>query len=145
MANNTLYFKHPITSENCQTPLGFSWTVLIFGYIPPIFRRDWKWAGLIFLTGTILSLILFIFVPIPGAIFFWVNLFFAFTYNKLHIKDLVNKGFHVSGAKTGQLSEIVSSFNFEIPIMENQNTNSSITDKVVEKTDNEDKSMSAEQ
>ena len=129
MANNTLYFKHPITSEKRQTPLGFSWTVLIFGFIPPIFRGDWKWAGLIFLTGTILSLILFIFVPIPGAIFFWVNLFFAFTYNKLHIKDLVNKGFQVSGAKTGQLSEIVSSFNFEIPIMENQNTNSSIDDR----------------
>jgi hypothetical protein len=129
MANNTLYFKHPITSENRQTPLGFSWTVLIFGFIPPIFRGDWKWAGLILLIAVILQLLLFLFLPIPGMIMAFVYLFFAFTYNKLHIKDLVNKGFHVSGAKTGQLSEIVSSFNFEIPIMENQNTNSSIDER----------------
>ena len=46
MAYTTITFKHPVTTEMKQAPVGFSWTTFFFGLFPAMFRSDWKWAGI---------------------------------------------------------------------------------------------------
>ena len=60
-------------------PTGFSWTTIFFGCLPALFRTDWKYA-----------LILFI---IQICTYGLGNMIFAFFYNKLHLKDLMEKGY----------------------------------------------------
>lgn len=65
-----------ITKE-CK--LGFSWTMLFFGLLVPLFRGDGKWAGL--------SLLISILTCGLG----W--LVFPFIYNKKYIETLLEKGY----------------------------------------------------
>lgn len=60
---------------------GFSWTVLLFGFFPALFRSDWKWAVIIFLCNWVFWL--------PACIFF------AIKYNELYVKDLMQQGYKV--------------------------------------------------
>jgi hypothetical protein len=69
-----------------NSAIGFSWTMLLFGFFPPLFRNDRKWALIVFLIN--LSTNFFI----PGSVFV-SGLFFGFAYNKLHLNDLMNLGF----------------------------------------------------
>lgn len=67
------------TGQYKTAPVGFSWTTLFFGCFPSLFRGDWKWAAIQFGLA-------------------WITLGFSwlvmpFFYNKLHLKDLLNKGF----------------------------------------------------
>jgi hypothetical protein len=62
-----------------QRKVGFSWTTFFFGFFPAIFRGDWKWAIIQF---------------IAACITFGVSsIVFCFIYNKLHINDLLEKGY----------------------------------------------------
>lgn len=71
--------KHKDTGSLTQTKLGFSWTTFFFGFFPALFRGDWKWA-----------LIQFILVCVTWGI---SSIIFCFIYNKLYIKDLLEKGY----------------------------------------------------
>lgn len=64
-----------------QAPLGFSWTTLLFGGFPALFRQDW-------LTGILV---------IIGCMFTWgiVGIIMAFIYNKMYAKALFNKGYWI--------------------------------------------------
>lgn len=67
--------------------LGFSWTTFFFGLFVPLIRGDLKWAGILLL----LDLLVGSFTMGIGA---WVvNLIFAFVYNRLYVRDLVEKGY----------------------------------------------------
>ena len=59
--------------------VGFSWTTFFFGFLPPLFRGDWKWS-LIMLVASSITLGL-------------SNLVFPFFYNKVYIRDLLEKGY----------------------------------------------------
>lgn len=60
--------------------VGFSWTVLFFGFLVPLFRGDWKWTA-IMLACSLLTVGL-------------ANIIFAFTYNKAYTRSmLVEQGF----------------------------------------------------
>jgi len=61
-----------------EIKLGFSWTMLFFGFFVPLIRGDWKWA--------IISLIASAFTV--GIC--W--LVFPFVYNKIYIKDKIEHG-----------------------------------------------------
>lgn len=61
-----------------QVKLGFSWTMLFFGIFVPLFRGDFKW----FLITLLASLV--------TCGFAW--LVFPFIYNKIYIKELIEKG-----------------------------------------------------
>lgn len=61
-----------------QVKVGFSWTMLFFGFFVPLIRGDWKW--------TIISLLIGVFTC--GI----ANLVLAFIYNKIYIKDLIESG-----------------------------------------------------
>jgi hypothetical protein len=81
MAYTTITFEHPETNAVRVAPVGFSWTVLFFGFFPPLIRSDWKY-GLIILAAALISI---------G----WSNLIFSFIYNRLYIEELVDQGYLV--------------------------------------------------
>jgi|GEM_PF-534076 len=62
-----------------EAPTGFSWTTLVFGFIPAFMRGDIKW-------GIIMLLV----AMVTGGISWLV---FPFIYNKIYIKSLLTEGF----------------------------------------------------
>jgi hypothetical protein len=59
--------------------VGFSWTTLFFGFLPTLFREDWKWCAIE------------IVLAIVTCGISWLA--FPFIYNKLYIKTLLGKGY----------------------------------------------------
>lgn len=59
--------------------LGYSWTTLLFGCFPALFRGDWKWFFIILIANMVT-------VNISTIVF-------SFLYNKIYINDLLEKGF----------------------------------------------------
>ena len=104
MACATIAFENPHTGETKEAPVGFSWTVFFFGFFPPIFRNDWKWA-----------LIILVFALITWGL---SSLVFMFIYNKLYIKDLISAGFKVKSVETGTINEITKSLEINLPLLE---------------------------
>lgn len=76
-----VYLKHDSGMVK-EVKIGFSWTTFFFGIFPALFRGDWKWAGIMFICN-LLSY---------GV----ATMIFAFFYNKLYIKDLLEKGWKPS-------------------------------------------------
>ena len=69
--------------------VGFSFTVFFFGFFVPLFRGDWKWAGIMAISS-------FVAAAVTYGIGAWVVLFiFAIKYNEWHINDLKEKGYRV--------------------------------------------------
>jgi hypothetical protein len=81
MAFAVVNFKNPHNGQMREAPVGFSWTLLIFGCFLAMFRSDWKWA-----------VIMFIIAILTGGLS-W--LFFPFVYNKIYIKELIKQGYKV--------------------------------------------------
>ncbi|OXS57644.1 hypothetical protein B1A99_16440 [Cohnella sp. CIP 111063] len=70
-----------------QAKLGFSWTTFFFGFFPALFRGDLKWAAIMFITACAFG----VFTLGFGA---WVpGIIFSFIYNKMYIKELLEKGY----------------------------------------------------
>ncbi|CDN41403.1 MULTISPECIES: hypothetical protein [Paenibacillus] len=68
--------------------VGFSWTTFFFGFFPALFRGDLKWAVIMFVASVAVG----IFTLGFGA---WVpGIIFSFIYNKMYIKELLEKGYH---------------------------------------------------
>lgn len=70
-----------------EVKIGFSWTTLFFGLFVPLVRGDIKWALIMF------GIALLAGVPTYGIGSFISNLVFAFIYNKLYVRDLLEKGY----------------------------------------------------
>lgn len=67
--------------------VGFSWTTFFFGFFPALFRGDLKWATIMFITALVFGIFTFgLGAWIPGIIF-------SFIYNKMYIKELLEKGY----------------------------------------------------
>lgn len=78
--------RHP-NGKVKQIKVGFSWTVLFFGFFPPLFRGDFKWAAIIFVIEVVTGVL-------SLGIGAWVTcIIFGFLYNKMNIKELLQKGF----------------------------------------------------
>jgi hypothetical protein len=70
-----------------EVKVGFSWTTFFFGFFPALFRGDLKWAVIMFITAVAVGIFTFgIGAWVPGIIF-------SFVYNKIFIKDLLDKGY----------------------------------------------------
>jgi len=80
MAFTTVYLTNGV--EIKKAPVGFSWTVLFFGGWPCLFRQDWLW-GVLLIVASILTYGL-------------AGLVCSFFYNKVYIKNLLNKGYTFS-------------------------------------------------
>ena len=75
---------HVIVSNGVKiktAPVGFSWTVLFFGFFPPLFRCDWLWAIIILLANLLTY-------GIGGIVL-------AFLYNKFYLKSLLSNGYWI--------------------------------------------------
>lgn len=70
-----------------EVKVGFSWTTFFFGFFPALFRGDLKWAAIMF----IVSLALAAFTLGIGTWVSWIV--FSFVYNKIYIKELIEKGY----------------------------------------------------
>lgn len=104
MAFTSVVFKNPNTGAMKEAPIGFSWTVFFFGFIPPLFRGDIKWAAIMFLLACFT--------------FGLSNLVFMFIYNKLYVRDLIGAGFKAQSIASGDLSYASAKVGMEIPRLE---------------------------
>ena len=104
MAYTSIMFENPNTGAIKEAPVGFSWTVLFFGFFPPLFRGDWKWAVIML----ILALITF---NLSGLVF-------MFIYNKIYIKDLIGSGFKAKSIATGDMEFAAGKLGIQIPKLE---------------------------
>ena len=83
MAYATLSLENPRTGQIRHAPVGFSWTTLFFGPIPAIMRGHWTLAvaiGILALMTAVVS-----------------DVVFAFIYNKMYVRHLVDDGFKATG------------------------------------------------
>ena len=86
MDKKAIKLKHPKSGIVREVPIGFSWTSLFFGPFVPIFRGDALWAiAAILLTG------------LTGSIFHFI---FPFIYNKIHLRELLYKGYEPAEAES---------------------------------------------
>ncbi|MBM7602369.1 hypothetical protein JOC75_000339 [Metabacillus crassostreae] len=77
-----------------EVKIGFSWTTFFFGFIPALIRGDLKWAAIMFITAVVAGAVTLGFGAwIPGIIF-------SFVYNKVYIKDLLEKGYRPADDQT---------------------------------------------
>jgi hypothetical protein len=77
-----------------EVKIGFSWTTFFFGFFPALFRGDLKWAAIMFITACLAGVFTLGFGAwIPGIIF-------SFVYNKINIKDLLEKGYRPADEQT---------------------------------------------
>lgn len=85
-----------------EVKVGFSWTTLLFGFFPSLFRGHWNWAVMIFvvqfLVGAFLGF-LDIRIDLGGMdivfdIVSWVpSVVFGLVVNKHYIEHLIEKGY----------------------------------------------------
>ena len=80
------------TNEIRKSATGFSFTMLFWGFFPPLFRSDRKWAIIVFIVNLASNAV------IPGAVFI-TGIIFGVTYNKTHLNELMNQGFVPQGDK----------------------------------------------
>jgi len=80
-----------------EAPIGFSWTTLFFCLFVPLIRGDLKMAMILLMLVVLVSYLTDGYGSyIPGIIF-------AFTYNKMYIKSLLEKGYKADNEETQQL------------------------------------------
>jgi hypothetical protein len=103
MAYTKIVFENPNTGHIKEAPVGFSWTVLFFGFFPPLFRGDWKWAIIMLLLALLTA----------G----FSGLVFMFIYNKLYIKDLIGSGFKAKSVETGTIDQVSQQLGINLPLL----------------------------
>ena len=103
MAFTKLIMKNPHTGEIREAPVGFSWTVLLFGFLPPLFRSDWKNAVIMFIVGMMT--------------FSLSNFVFMFIYNKMYLKELIAKGFALQSTPYPDLHELQNKLGIDLPTL----------------------------
>jgi hypothetical protein len=89
MAHGKITLINPLTDEIKTVPVGYSWTVLFWGFFPPLFRQDWKNFGILAATLIVTGLMMLAFIPV---------IIFSFIYNdKMCLKTLLENGWKIKG------------------------------------------------
>lgn len=96
MSKAKFILKNPRTGSIKAAPVGFSWTVLLFGFLVPVYRKDWLWA------------ILMLILEIPT--FGLASVPFAFFYNKIYIKSLFRRGYTYFSSQGRIERKVVNSY-----------------------------------
>ena len=104
MAYTKITFENPVSGQIREAPIGFSWTVLFFGFFPPLFRGDWKWAVIMFFLAMLTMGI--------------SNLVFMFIYNNFYVKDLIGSGYKAKSIESGDMTEASTKIGINIPLLE---------------------------
>lgn len=99
MAN--VIMQHPHSGIIRKAPVGFSWTTLFFYPLPALVRGDIKWF--------IIQFLLWMFVlPI---------LIFAFRYNNIYLKALLERGYKVKSVNGTTIEEVNRRIGLELPML----------------------------
>ena len=77
---------------------GFSWTSLFFGFFPALFRGDIVTSVVIFFVHIMVGMV----IPIFGSVIVLVA--WAFMYNNLYTKKLMEKGYAFAGSDSENTS-----------------------------------------
>lgn len=72
--------------ERKKVKVGYSWTVLFFGWLVPIIRKDFKWFIIMFVAQIFVGMIAVDIAVVVNIIMFAI-------YNKMYINDLIAKGY----------------------------------------------------
>ena len=99
--------ENPKTGIVKTAPVGFSWTTLFFSGLPALFRGDIMWCFIQLLIACFTALI--------------SNIIFAFIYNKIYIKKLLEKGFKVKDVEGGTLEDAKKKLGVNLPQFETKN------------------------
>lgn len=81
MAHSMIHLQHPDLLDHMETPVGFSWTTLFFGFMLFAYRGDW-WVAWICLFVT------FMVGPLPNIIMCW-------GYNSWYLNRKLRAGYQV--------------------------------------------------
>lgn len=81
------------SGHTIRTKVGFSWTVLFFGFFVPLFRKDWKWFLIMFAIDVIFSYLVGGLGDFGDALGYVINIWLAFFYNEIYIKSLLQNGY----------------------------------------------------
>ncbi len=101
MTPNFITFEHPRTGITRTAPIGFSWRLLQFGALLPMYQGEWRLCML---------------VIVCGAFTFSVsNVALAFFYNKLRVRSLVAAGFLARGTEEGCIAEAEAHLGLTLP------------------------------
>lgn len=125
MSQTTIQFKNKESGDWKKAPVGFSFTVLLFGWWVSLFRRDWKsvvliplvYFAVLFTSATIApnfsdptTPVLFIYGAVRTAL--------AMSYNKIYIKSLISKGYAVSSVENGDIQFMEKKLGITLPSVE---------------------------
>lgn len=89
MAHGTVTLVNPVSEQTKNLPVGYSWTVLLFGCFPALFRQDWKNFGIMLAILLVSGFLMVAFIPL---------IVFSFIYNdKMCLKDLLDSGWKIKG------------------------------------------------
>lgn len=78
-----------------EVPLGYSWTMLLFGFWVCVFRSDWWWALAMFIAGVLTY-------GIAAVVC-------SFFYNKSYAKRLFDKGYYVHSLPSAYTEDHIKS------------------------------------
>jgi len=106
MAFAKVYFENPHTGQVKEAPVGFSWTVLFFGFFPALFRGHWSGFAILLLCGIITA-------GLSGLVF-------MFIYNKMYVRHLIGEGFKAKSG-TADLDYIQQRIGVPLPRLEKRN------------------------
>ncbi|WP_333604143.1 hypothetical protein [Lactobacillus acetotolerans] len=81
-----IQLKNKYTQRVIEAPVGYSWTLLLFGAFVPLFRKDWQ--------ATIVLMVLNLSVYFLGGYIaeLIIDAVFAALYNKYFIAKMLNSG-----------------------------------------------------
>jgi hypothetical protein len=100
MAYARIYFENPQTGQMKEAPVGFSWTVMFFNALPPLFRGHW--AGF-----AILAICALLSFGLSGLVF-------MFIYNRMYIRHLISEGYKARNA-SADLDFLQQRLNLPLP------------------------------
>lgn len=74
--------------------VGFSWTILFFGFFVPIFRGDFKWFLIMLVSEIVLG------APTVGIGAGLIHLVFSLIYNKIYTQNLLEAGYRPASERS---------------------------------------------
>lgn len=109
MAFDTLCLEHSRTGERVRAPVGFSWTMMVFGPLPALLRGDLQWAVPLLAAAVAAALAG---VPWLGGL---PATLAAFVWNRSYLNRLVGEGFQVISAERGPLERVEAEMGRALP------------------------------
>lgn len=92
-----VYMKNLSNNLMGKAYVGFSWTSLLFGPFPLLFRNEWGFFLILVAVHILLAVVSF------GIGNFILGLVWAFYFNKWHMRRLIERGYLIDESQTESL------------------------------------------